>query len=198
MKVVFGKRLPFFLALIVLQVIVIIIVVIWTFENSSGFIRSIYDVFVKNPTVFDVFNFIADYADIFSGLVVCVALYLLLISLRKYHRDRAVSRLHNWARNGVVVLAQYRQEKPPASSSPLDRSEELRLVLDRLIESSKVALNDAKYLGGEVNDKARLTVEELRIIREKLADEDNSLFDNLQRLQHNFADTMIVAFELIK
>ncbi len=190
--------MPFFLALIVLQVIVIIIVVIWTFEDSSGFIRSIYNVLVKNPVVFDVFNFIADYADIFSGLVVCAALYLLLVSLRKYHRDRAVSRLHNWARNGVVVLAQYRQEKPPASSSPLDSSEELRLVLDRLIESSKVALNDAKYLGGEVNDKARLTVEELRIIREKLADEDNSLFDNLQRLQHDFADTMIVAFELIK
>jgi hypothetical protein len=194
---VFGKRLPYFLALIVVQVLIIIIVVIWTFEGSSGFIQSIYNLFVKSPAVFGVFNFIADYADIFSGLVVCAALYLLLVSLRKYHRDRAISRLHNWARNGVVVLAQYR-EKPGVGDPPLDRFEELRLVLDKLLESSKVALGDARYIGGEVNDKTKVTVEELRIVREKLADAASSLVDNLQELQHSFADTMIIVFELIK
>jgi len=197
-RVVFGKRLPYFLALIVVQIFVIIVIVIWTFEESSGFIHSIFNLFVKSPAVFGVFNFIADFADIFSGLVVCVALYLLFVSLRKYHRDRAISRLHNWARNGVVVLAQYRQQKPGAGRAPLDRFEELRLVLDRLLDSSKVALGDARYIGGEVNDKTRLTVEELRILREKLANEDNSLLDNLQEIQHSFADMMIIAFELIK
>jgi hypothetical protein len=190
--------MPYFLALIVVQVFIIIIVAIWIFGDSGGFMHSIYNLFVKSPAVFGVFNFIADYADIFSGLVVCAALYLLLVSLRKYHRDRAVNRLHNWARNGVVVLAQYREHKPNPGNPSLDRFEELRLVLDKLLDSSKVALGDAGYIGGEANDKTKVTVEELRIIREKLADEDSSLVDNLQELQHSFADTMIIVFELIK
>jgi hypothetical protein len=197
-RAVFGKRLPYFLALLGVQIFVIIIVVIWTFEDSSGFVHSIYNLFVKNSGVFGVFNFIADYADIFSGLVVCIALYLLFISLRKYQRARAINRLHNWARNGVVVLAQYREHKPNPGNPSLDRFEELRLVLDKLLESSKVALGDAGYIGGEVNEKTKVTVEDLRIIRGKLAEEDHSLFDNLQELQHNFADTMIIVFELIK
>jgi len=198
MKAVFGKRLPYFLALIGVQIIVILIVVTWTFEDSVGFIGSIYNAFVDSTAIFNILNFIADYADVVSGLVVCVALYLLLVSLRKYHRDRAVNRLHNWARNGVVVLAQYRQGNPGEEDGPSDRSEELRLIMDRLLVTSKTALSDAGYLGGNVNDKTRQTVEELRIIRGKLADEDTSLFDNLQELQHSFADTMILAFELIK
>ena len=198
MKAVFGKRLPYFLALIGIQIIVILIVVTWTFEDTNGFIGSIYDTFVDSPPIFNALNFIADYADIFSGLVVCVALYLLLASLRKYHHERAVNRLHNWARNGVVVLAQYRQGKTGGGEVLMDRYEELRLMLDKLLESSKVALGDARYLGGGINERTRQTVEELRIIRGKLADEDTSLFDNLQELQHGFADTMILAFELIK
>jgi hypothetical protein len=198
MRAILRKWLPFFLAIIVFQVIIIIIVVIWIFKDASGFFRSIYDIISKSPVALDVFNFMADYAEFFSGLVVCIALVIILVNLKRYNRDLAVNRLHNWARNGVVILAQYRQEKTGAGDSPMDRYEGVRVLVDKLITNSKLALTNARYLRGEVNEKTRRTVEEIHVVREKLANEDNSLFDDLQVLQHDFADVMILAFELIK
>jgi DNA polymerase III psi subunit len=74
----------------------------------------------------------------------------------------------------------------------------VRVLIDKLITNSSFALADARILRGEINEKTRKTVEVLHVIREKLAHEDESLFDDLQTLQHDFADVMILAFEFIK
>jgi hypothetical protein len=198
MRAVFGKLLPLFLALLIIQLFIIIVVVIWTYQDSSGLLKSAYDFIGKSPVAFDVFNFIMDFAEIISGIVVLLALFILVISLRKYQRSRAVNRLHNWARNSVVVLAQYRQANPDTGDPGSDRYEGVRVLLDKLITNSKFAIADARALRGEINDKTRKTVEALHAIREKLANEDDSLFDDLQTLQHDFADIMILAFEFIK
>jgi hypothetical protein len=141
---------------------------------------------------------IVNYADIISGVVVCIALAILLVSLRKYHRGRAVNRLHNWAKSGVVVLSRYRQGKTGAGDSRAVGYEDVRVMVDKLIASSITALADARYLRGELNDRTKSAVETLRIVRKKLADEDESVFENLRNLQHDFADVMILAFEFIK
>jgi hypothetical protein len=106
--------------------------------------------------------------------------------------------LHNWARNGVVILAQYRQESTGTGESRADRYEEVRIMIDKLIANSSFSLGDARALRGEINDKTRRTVEALHAIRKKLKNEDESLFDDLQVLRHDFADVMILAFEFIK
>jgi len=198
MKAIFGKRLPFFLALLIFQVIVIVIVVIWTFKDSSGLFKSVYDFIAKSPVALDIFGFIADFAEVISGSVVIIALVILLVSLKRYQRSRAIDRLHNWARNGVVILAQYRQENPGNGDSPADKYKKVRVLIDKLITNSSFALADARILRGEINEKTRKNVEVLHVIREKLANEDESLFDDLQVLQHDFADVMILAFEFIK
>jgi len=198
MKVIFGKRLPFFLALLIFQVIVIIIVAIWTLKEAGGLFKSVYDFIGKSPVALNIFDFIAEFAEFISGSVVLIALVILLISLKKYQRGRAINRLHNWARNGVVLLAQYRQENPGAKDSRADRYDEVRVMVDKLIIKSSLTLHDARILRGEINEKTRRTVEVLQIIRKKLATEDESIFDDLQTLQHDFADVMILAFEFIK
>jgi hypothetical protein len=198
MRGIFGKRLPFFLALIIFQVIVILIVLIWTVKDVSGLFKSVYDFISKSPVALNILGFIADYAEFITGFVVLITLFIILISLKKYQRGRAINRLHNWARNGVVILAQYRQENADASQSRADRYEEVRIMIDKLITNSSFALTDARTFHGEINVKTRRTVEALQTIRKKLVNEDESLFDDLQVLQHDFADVMILAFEFIK
>jgi hypothetical protein len=197
MKAIFGKWLPVFLALLIFQIIVIIIVLIWTFYDVGVF-KSVYDFIAKSPLAFDIFNAITDYAAVISGVIVFVELVITFFSLRKYQRGRAVNRLHNWARNSVVILAQYRQANPDGAGAAGAKYAEAKILVEKLIANSNSALADARTLRGEINDKTGKTVDMLLSVREKLAGEDDSLFDDLQTLQHDFADVMILAFEFIK
>jgi hypothetical protein len=193
MRVIFGRWLPYFLGLLAVQFIVIIIVVIWTFGNSAGFMGSIYNSIANNNGLYHSLDFIVDWADVFSGLVVCTALCILLISLRRYHRERAVNRLHSWARNGVVALAHYRQK----STGIFDRysRDEVMVLVDRMVNTSKKAIADAGYLRGEINLRTRQTVGILYNIQDKLNGGEDSLPNDLRTLQHDFAGVMILAFE---
>jgi hypothetical protein len=191
MKSLFGKRLPYFLALLIIEVIVIIVLVIWIFKGA------IYDFVSKSSIAFHILDFIANWAGAISGVIVLAALFLLFISFRKFQRRRAINRLHNWARNAVVILAQYRQQSGHEADSPAGQFEEARALLEKLTDKASLALADARNLGGEIYDRTRETIDGLRAIEAKLADEDESLFDDLQALQHDFADVMILAFEFI-
>jgi hypothetical protein len=198
MRAMFGKRLPYFIALLVIEVIVIVIIVIWTFKDTSGAFRSAYDFIGKSSVFFNIFNFIWDYAEVISGIVVLAALVIVFISFKKWQRERAVNRLHAWARNGVVLLAQYRKETADDDDSPAEWYQEVQVLLKKLLADSDLALADARILRGEINTKTVRTVDVLRIVEAKLAKEDESLFEDLPDLQHDFADVMILAFEFIK
>ena len=193
----FGKLLPYFLALVVIEIIVILILIVWIF-NDAGFLASIYNFIGNSSIAFDFFNFIADWAEAISGVVVLGALVIVFISFKKFQRSRSVNRLHNWARNGVVLLAQYRQASPGEDDSAAERYAEATVLLDKLMATSSMALSDARNLGGEINARTIRTVDEVRAIKVKLAKEDESLFEDLPALQHDFADVMIIAFEFIK
>jgi tetratricopeptide (TPR) repeat protein len=192
MKSMFGKRLPYFLALVAIEVIVIIVLVIWIFQGA------VYDFISKSSVAFHILDFIANWAVAISGAIVLAALSLLFISFQKFRRRRAVNRLHNWARDGVVILAQYRQQNTGEADSPAGRYEEAKTLLEKLVAKAGLALADARNLRGEIYEKTREIIDGLRVIEAKLAGEDPSLFDDLQALQHNFADVMILAFEFIK
>jgi hypothetical protein len=198
MRAMFGKRLPYFIALLVIEVIVIVIIIIWTFKDTSGAFKSAYDFIGKNSVFFSIFDFIWDYAEVISGVVVLLALGIVFFSFKKWQRDRSINRLHTWARNGVVVLSHYRKETADDSDSPDDRYKEVGVLIDRLLANTDVALADASILRGEIDAKTKKTVEGLYAVKEKYDNEDTSLFDDLSDLQHDFADVMILAFEFIK
>jgi hypothetical protein len=196
MKAMLGKRFPYFIALLAVQLILILITVVWTFHGSVGFFGSIYDFIARSPGAFSVFDFIWEYAEVFSGVVVLAALALLFFSFKRFRRGSAVDRLHAWARSGVVALAQYRQQT--AGDSSAARYFDVKVMIDKLVVNSKLALEDARVLGGEIYTRVRKTVAGLGAVQLKLAGEDPSLFEDLQDLQHEFADVMILAFELVK
>jgi len=191
MKSMFGKWLPYFLALVIIEVIVVIISVLWSLQG-------VYDFISKSPAAFHILDFMAHWASAISGVIVLAALALLFISFKKFQRRRAVNRLHNWARNAVVILAQYRQQSAGEADSLEERYENVKVLLEKLMVKASVTLADARNFRGEIYDRTRETIGELRTVEAKLASKDESLFDDLQNLQHNFADVMILAFELIK
>jgi hypothetical protein len=144
------------------------------------------------------FNTITDFSAAISGFVVCLALGILLLNLRKYRRGRAVIRIHSWARNGVVALAQYRQENADVTDYQVGSFDGVKAVMDKLGNNIRVVINDARILGGELNDKTKQTVATLDTIKEKLVTDDDSLYEDLKVLQHDMADIMIRAFEIMK
>ena len=196
MKAMFGRRLPYFIALLAFEFIVILIIVVWTFRGNEGFFRSIYDFIARSSVALSIFDFIWNYAEVISGVVVVAALLLLYFSFRQFQRGRAVNRIHSWARNSVVALAQYRQKT--ANDLPSGSYGGARVLIVKLAESSALALDDARILGGEISARARKTVAGLQAVEQKLDAEDPSLFDDLQDLQQEFADVMILAFEFVK
>jgi hypothetical protein len=170
----FGKRLPYFIALLVIEAIVIVIIVIWTFADTSGGFRSAYDALTGVPVLSGIFNFIWDFAEAISGIIVLAALALVFVSFRKWQRGRATTRLHGWARNGVVVLAQYRKEIDAGDDPVADRYAGAGILIDKLLAKAGLALDDAHRLGGEIDVKVRKTVPGLHTAKEKLPDEDVS------------------------
>jgi hypothetical protein len=198
MREIFGKQVNAFLALLIFQVFIIFVVVVVTFGNSGGPIQSLYHLISKSPGVLGIFNTITDYSSGISGLVVCGALAILLFNLRKYQRDRAIIRLHNWARNGVVVLAQYRQENVDAADHNPDSFDGVKNILEKMNSGIRVVNTDARILGGDLNKKIQKAIGVLGTIENKLGEKDDSLFEDLQDLQHDLADIMIHAFEFFK
>jgi hypothetical protein len=198
MKEIFGKQVNAFLALLIFQIFIIFVVVVETFQSSGGPVQSLYGLISKSQALAGVFSTITDYSSAISGLVVCAALAILLFNLRKYQRDRAVIRLHNWARNGVVVLAQYRQENTDAVDLHPESFDGVKNILDKMNSGIRVVITDARILGGELSENIHKTIGMLHTIEDKLRNKDDSLFEDLQDLQHDLADIMIRAFEFFK
>jgi hypothetical protein len=195
MKAIFNKHVNAFLALLAFQILIIIIVVVVTFSDAGGPISALYRLVSDSPGFLGIFNTVTDWSAAISGFVVCTALVILLLNLRKHQRDHAIIRLHSWARNGVVVLAQYRQENAEAAEHQSDNFEGVKPILDKLNHNMNLAMTDARILGGELNDSVKGTIDVIHALDDKLRNRDRSLFEDLHGLQHDLAGIMIRAFE---
>jgi hypothetical protein len=176
MKEIFNKQVNAFLALLIFQILIIFVVVVETFQDLGGPIHSFYKLISKSPGLLGIFHF----------------------NLRKYQRDRAIIRLHNWARNGVVVLAQYRQENADTADSQEENFDGVKAILDKMNANLRLVIADARILGGELNEKIKKAIGVLQVMEVKLVNNDKSLFADLQDLQHDLADIMIRAFEFFR
>jgi hypothetical protein len=194
MREIFNKHTNAFLALLVFQILIIIVVLVVTFHDSGPF-GFFYRIVSKSPGLLGTFNTITDFSAAISGFVVCTALVILLLNVRRHQRDRAIIRLHNWARNGVVLLAQYRQENAEAVEHQSGGFDGVKDLVDKLNNNANTVMTDARILSGELKGRIGMTIGMLHDIEMKLVKNDKSLFEDLQGLQHDMADIMIRAFE---
>lgn len=198
MRSTIYKYWALYLVGIIVQVIVVITVLIQTFRFTNSLAQALFNIISGWKVALNTFSFIADWAAAFSAFAVCLILIALFADFRKYRRNRALNRLHNWAKNAVLTLADYRKRDPALQNLPLKRYKEIKAIIDNLKANCRSALSDAKLLGGELDDNTKKTVHTLLAVYEKIVKQDDSAFEDLRSLQHNLADVMISTFESLK
>ena len=195
MKSVFGRYLALFLIGIIIEAVLLIIVLVHTYKYSNGLAQSLFNFIGNWPVSLNVFNFLADWAAALSIFAFCLVIVPFLLNFRKYRRYRALNKLHDWAKNAVLVISDYRRRDVALQDSLLERYEAIMVLINVLKVHHHAALSSARIIGGELGDKAREMVHTLINIEEKVARHDSSAFEDLKSLHHNLANVMISAFE---
>jgi hypothetical protein len=197
MRSVFGKYLALCFTGIILEAIILIVVLIQTFRFNS-ISHSLFRIIMSWKISLGIFSFIVDWAEILSVLAVCLVLIAFFANFRKYRKSRALSRLHEWAKNAVLTLADYRQEDTSLGDPPLEGYEEIRALMDKLKARCHLVLADAQVLGGELDAVTKRAVHTIFTIDEKVRKQDESVFEDIRPLQHYLAEVMIATFESLQ
>jgi len=198
MKSLLGKYFYPCLAGIILEVIVLFVVLVNVYRISNNLADSIYGFFISNTVLQSIVDFISDWAIILGIIPFLAILALFLSDIRKSRRNRALSRIHDWAQNAVLILSDYRQRDSSLQESPSVRYEGIKVLLDVLKQHSSTALTEAKVIGGELEAKTQEAIRRIITVDEKVDKHDESAYDDLQIIQHELAGVMMSTFELLQ
>lgn len=196
MKSILGKYFYPFLAAIIIEVIIVFIAMVDSFRTTGDFAGSVHDFFTGIAVIGSIYSFIADWATVLSIVLLLAIIVLVFFDIRRIRRSHSLSRIHDWAQNSVLILADYRQRDDGLHDSPSIRQEGIKLLINALKVHSSASLANAKVIGGELEAKTIKAVETFNAIDEKVARNDDSAFNDLRTLQHDMADVMTSTFEL--
>ena len=196
MKSILGKYFYPCLAAIIIELIIVFVALVDSLKAITNFAGSIHDFVADIEVLNSIFSFIADWAIALSIVILLVIVLLVLFDIRRIRRSYALSRIHDWAQNSVLILADYRQRDDGLHDSPLIRYEGIKLLINALKVHSSATLANAKIIGGELETKTQKALETFNGIDEKVARNDDSAFNDLRTLQHDLADVMTSTFEL--
>jgi hypothetical protein len=194
MRLAFSKYLVIFLTGIIIQIVVIVAVLIQTFVPANSLASSVYSIITTWTAALSIFRFITDWAGSLSACAVGLVFVALYADFRKHRRSRALNRLHNWTKKALLALAEYRQRDASPPDSALERYEEISALINKLKVNSRAVLADAQVLGGELDAKTKEAFQTLFAVDEKVAQQDESAFEDLIILRHHLAAVMISAF----
>ena len=198
MKEILGKYFYPCLVGIVVEVIIVFVVLVRIYRTTGGTADSIYDFFIGNVILRSIFNFISEGA-IILGIIPFVAILLLFLNdIRKGKRKRALNGIHDWAQNAVLMISDYRQRDNDLQESPSIRYEGIKVLLGVLEQHRSTALIEAKVIGGQLEVKTQAVIQRIKTIEEKVGQNNESAYNDLQILQHDFAGIMMFTFELLQ
>jgi len=197
-KSMLGKYFYPCLAGIVIEAVVLFVVLVDNFRATGTLAESIYNFFSDNAILRNVFQFFIEWAITISIIPILVILVLLLIDVRRNRRTHALHRIHDWAQNAVLILADYRKRDDRLHDLPLIRHESVKVLINALKQHSGATLPDAKIVGGELQARTQRTIQNLHDIDEKINKRDESAYDDLRDLQHELADVMMATFDYLQ
>jgi len=195
MKSVFGRYLALCIVGISIEIILLVVILIDSFKYPSNLAQSLYNFIGNWPIALDIFNFLADWAaaiSIFALFLVAIPFFL---NFQKYRRYRALNKLHDWAKNAILVISDYRQRDVGLQHLSLERYEAVTIMINVLKKHHHAILASSKIIGGDLDANTRKSVNALVTIEEKVKKHDDSAFEDLKSLHHDIANIMIYAFE---
>lgn len=184
MKSIFRKYVYFYLAGTILEAVILCAVVISALQTTSDTAHSIVTAISNSRSILAMFNFITSWADVISGLIVCAFLITLYLNYRTYRYNRALIRIHNWARRTAALLDEYEQRDLRLQKMPLQRHNAIRNLVNRLTEPCRFILTDARTLGGEIESRTKKVVYALFTIDDKIEQNDDSVFEDLMTIPY--------------
>lgn len=195
MKSVFGRYLALCVAGISIEIILLVIILVDSFKYSSNLAQSLYNFIGNSPIALDIFNFLADWAAAISIFAIFLVAVPFFLNFQKYRRYRALKKLHDWAKNAILVISDYRKRDVGLQYSSLERYEVVTIMINALKKHHHAALACSKIIGGDLDANTRKLVNALVTIEEKVKKHDDSAFEDLKSLHHDIANIMIYAFE---
>ena len=148
---------------IIIEVILVFVELIKIYRISNSLADSLYGFFVGNTVPKNILDCISDWAIIIGIIPFIVILALLIFNIRNSRRRRALSRIHDWAQNGVLIFSDYRQRDGNLRETQSVRTKGIRVMLDVLKQHSNVALTEAKIVGGELETNTKETIQKFYI-----------------------------------
>ena len=198
MKSLLGKYFYPCLIGIILEVLILFVVLVQNFRSVNDLADSIYAFFSRNTVIQSIFGFLSDWSILISIIPVFTILLLFLTDIRKDRRNRALGRIHDWAQNAILLLADYRQRDNILQQSPALRYEGTKVLMDALKKHSVATPEDARVVGGRLKTETRKAIYTFNTIDEKISNNDDSAYDDLRTLQHDLAYVMMSTFEILQ
>jgi len=195
MRLVFGRYLFLCIIGILLEVIILVAVLIHTFRSTNDLASSVFD-FINNQTIIlNIYTFLVDWAVTFSFIAVGLILVAFFINFKKYRHNHALKRIHDWAKNAILILSDFRQRDSNLQASPLARYEGIGILIGTLKVHERTMLSAAQAIGGEIDNKTKKSIHLISAIEEKVEEHNDSAYEDLRELQHDLADLMMSTFE---
>jgi hypothetical protein len=182
MKSIPRKYLFLFFTLVIVEVIVIIAVILHALFDTSVW-----------PVIAPVIGFLSKWVIIISAIVVLLGIWCFFTGVKRGARGSLLNKLHDWASEGVIILAQYRDEKAVGDSRSGNFEGLLRMI-DTLMTDSPGMFSD-EFFDNTLRSRKKEVFTALKNIRKKARRKDKSAFEELSRLQHDLADMMFLTFE---
>ena len=198
MKSILGKFFYPCLVGIIIEVTLLFVVLVKGYRISNSLADSIYGFFIGNIVLQTIFDFVSDWAIVIGIVPFIIISALFITDIRNSRRRRALSRIHDWAQNAVLIFSDYRQRDVNLQESPSVRYEAIKGMMNVLKQNSNVALTEAKIVGGELENNTKETIQKFDLVDEKIDNHDESAYADLKTLQHDSATIMMSTFELLQ
>lgn len=183
LRSLFGKYWTLYLAGVTVIVIVAATVLVQIFRSTNSPAQWFFTFISKWTVTSGAYDFVVEWAEALSITAAISVAVATIMRIREIRRERALVRIHNWARDAVVKLTRPSNGKS-VTKKVADWKQRMRIIRAK----SGGALTDARAFGNGLEPKINKAVK-------TLSEFEDCLFDNTESADvKNLLETTVSAF----